>query len=287
MSERTRTSPTVRRRRLASLMRAHREAAGVSKEAAAGHAGISTRTVTRMEAAEHNVSPAVTESLARFYGLPDEQVAELVKLCRESRRKGWWHVYADAIPDWFEVYIGLEEEVSELRTYQPELVFGVLQTEEYFRALNRADLDPPRDEELERRVAVRLRRQERVTGEHPVKLRAVLNEAVLHRRVGGPEVMREQLLHLVKLSHLSNVTIQVLPFVSGAHPGVDGCFNILRFPEPADPDVVYLQSRLGSVFLERPEGIAHYAAIFDHLQVEALNQEESRALITQIADGMN
>lgn len=265
-------------------MRKCRETAGIAKDAAAAHAGIAVRTITRMEAAEHNVAPAIIESLARFYGLPEKHVDDLVALCRQSRTKGWWHSFGKTIPEWFEVYVGLEEEVSELRAYQSEAVFGVLQTEAYIRAMMRADVNPPSDEELDARVQVRLKRQERLTGDDSYKLWAVLNEAVLHRQVGGPEVMREQLHHLIQLSRRSNVVLQVLPFASGAHPGADGAFTILGFPEPEDGEVVYLQSRLDSAFLESPESVAAYSEIFDHLRVEALNQGESRSLMMRIVE---
>jgi transcriptional regulator with XRE-family HTH domain len=283
----SRTSPTVRRRRLASLMRKLREEAGKSKDEAAAHAGTAPRTITRIEAAEHNPSPSVIAMLGGFYELPPDQVADLVTLCRESRKKGWWHSYGSAIPEWFQVYIGLEEEVSELRTYQPEVVVGLLQTEGYVRAMMLADVNVPSEGELEQRVAVRLKRQERLAGEDAAKLWVVLNEAVLHRQVGGREVMREQLQHMIAMSRRNNVVLQVLPFTSGAHPGNDGAFEILGFPEPADPAVVYLQNRLGSVFMEQPGDVARYTEIFDHLRVEALSQDDSRALMARIADEMS
>ena len=283
----TRTSPTVRRRRLASLMRQLREQARKSKDEAATHAGTATRTITRIEAAEHNPSPSVIAMLATFYGLPPKQVDDLVTLCRQSRRKGWWHSYGSAIPTWFEVYVGLEEEVSEIRSYQPEVVFGLLQTEGYIRAMMLADVRVPSDNELEQRVTVRLKRQERLEGDDAAKLWVVLNEAVLHRQVGGPDVMRKQLRHLIAVSRRNNVVLQVLPFTAGAHPANDGAFNILGFPEPADPAVVYLQTRLGSAFMEEPGDVAKYTEIFDHLRVEALSQDDSRALITRVADALS
>ncbi len=186
----------------------------------------------------------------------------------------------------FEVYVGLEEEVSEIRTYQPELVHGLLQTEGYMRAVMLADVNVPADDELDRRVAVRMKRQERLTADDAPKLGVVLNEAALRREVGGRATMREQLRYLAEISRLNKVLLQVLTYAAGAHPGMDGPFEILSFPEAADPDVAYVQYRRGSIYMEQQADVGAYAELFDHLRARALGPDESRALIARVADGM-
>ncbi len=277
-----RPSPTVRRRRLASLMRNFREEARKSREEAARHAGIAPITISRIETARHGPKAADILTLARFYGLDDERAEALATLARESRVKGWWQRYGTAIPDWFEVYVGLEEEVSELRSYQVSVILGLLQTERYMRALI-ADESGVSPEEADCRVALRLERQDRLTRHDGLRLWLVLDESSLRRIVGGPEVMREQFEHLLAMTSLPQVMVQVLPFAAGAHPGMDGAFDILTFPDPADAEVVYLQYRMGSVYLEESRFIREYAGLFDRLRAKALDPDDSRALIEQIA----
>ncbi|MEO3785776.1 helix-turn-helix transcriptional regulator [Actinocorallia sp. B10E7] len=279
-----RTSPTVRRRRLANELRKIRKELGKTREEAAKFAGISPVTVTRMEAALHSPKPADVLALCKLYGISEEKTEVLVALARQSRQRGWWQRFGGTIPDWFSFYVGLEEEVSELRTYQPEVVLGLLQTESYIRAIMLSDVHLPSKEELDSRVAVRLKRQERLKGPDAMKLWAVIHESALRSIVGGREVMKEQLLHLIHLTWQNNITVQAMPFSAGAHPGSDGAFEILGFPEPNDPDVVYVQYRRGSLYLEDHSDIAAYAEIFDHLRARALSPDESRALIQRIAD---
>lgn len=279
-----RTSPTVRRRRLAAELRKIRKELGKTREEAARFAGISPVTITRMEAALHSPKPADVLALCKFYEIDEDRTDVLVALARQSRQRGWWQRYGGTIPDWFAFYVGLEEEASKLRTYHPEAIPGLLQTEGYIRAVMLSGIIVPSDEELERRVAVRLKRQERITGHGALKLWAVVHEAALRVEVGGREMMREQLLRLIELSWANNITIQAMPFSAGAHPGNDGPFNILGFPDRADCDVVYLQNRRGSLYLEDQADIAAYSEIFDHLRARALGPDDSRVLIQRIAD---
>jgi transcriptional regulator with XRE-family HTH domain len=279
-----RTSPTVRRRRLAAELRKLRKDLGKTREEAARYAGIAPATITRMEAALHSPKPADVLALCKFYGVSEQRTEVLVTLARQSRQRGWWQRYSGTIPDWFAFYVGLEEEVSELRTYHPELILGLLQTEEYIRAVMMSGITVPSDDELERRVAVRLKRQERITGPNPAKLWMVVHEGALRSAVGGPEVMHRQLMHLIQMSWANNITIQVLPFSAGSHPGNDGPFEILGFPEPEDPGIVYLQNRQGSLYLEDLADVAAYTEVFDHLRARAVSPDESRVLIQRIAD---
>lgn len=278
----SRTSPTVRRRRLASEMRRLRRESGKTREEAARFADIAPATVSRIEAAVHAPKVADIMALCRFYGLDDERTEVLVTLARQSRQRGWWQKYGDAIPAWFEVYVGLEEEVSEIRSYQSEAIFGLLQTEAYARAVLLADDDvSPTDGE--RMLEVRMRRQKVLEGPDRPKLWIIQNEAALRREVGGQAVMREQLDHLAALSHVPGMTIQVLPLVSGAHPSMYGAFEILGFPDRRDPDVVYIDYRKGCIYLEEPDEVDDYIQLFNQLRARALGPDETRTLIAQIA----
>lgn len=281
----SRTSPTVRRRRLASLMRGLRTAKQVNLDAVAKGSDVSRTTVYRIEQATHAPKVNDVRALCIYYELDEERTETLVALARESRLRGWWQGHG-TIPAWFETYIGFEEEASDFRSYEPELVHGLLQTEAYYRALLNIDPRLP-EEEQDRRVAVRMKRQERLTGPDAPKLWFILNEAVLRREVGGRAVMGEQLQYLAQIARRRNVNLQVLPFSAGAHAGVDGAFHILGFPEPADPPVVYLQYRRGSLYLEEPEDLAEYTELYEHLRAVALSPDQSIDLLTQVAQEMS
>jgi transcriptional regulator with XRE-family HTH domain len=281
-----RSSPTVRRRRLAAELRKLRKDSGKTREQVAEFVGCSPVTVTRIESGQSAPRVADAARMLELYGVTGDRREVLITLAREARRRGWWQQHSGGIPAWFEVYVGLEEEASEIRSYEPELIPGLLQTERYTRAVMLADVVVPPDEEIERRIAVRMKRQERLDGEDAPKMWVVLNEAALRREVGGRETMREQLRHLTDVSRPSKVVIQVLTYGAGAHPALDGAFVILRFPEPADPDVAYIQYRRGSLYLEEPSDVGYYAEVFDHLRARALGPDESRAFIARVADEM-
>ncbi|QKG25579.1 XRE family transcriptional regulator [Actinomadura verrucosospora] len=220
------------------------------------------------------------------YGVTGTQFEVLLTLCREARKRGWWHQYSGSIPEWFEVYVGLEEEAEEILTYENELIPGLLQSERYVRSLLYADLKTPTEEEIERSTALRLKRQERLLKADAPKIWAVVNEGALHRQVGGAEVMREQLHQLIEISRHNHMNVVVLPYRAGAHPAMDGPCNLLRFPDPRDPDVVYVQYRRGSLYLENPSDVEEYVDLFDHLRSRALGPDESRALIRRVAEEM-
>lgn len=279
-----RSSPTLRRRRLAAELRRLRKDSGKTREQVATFVGCSPVTITRIESAQSAPRLADTARMLECYGVTGDRRDVLMTLCAEARRRGWWHQYSGAIPAWFEVYVGIEGEVSEVRSYQPEAIDGRLQTEGYVRALMLADVEVPSSEELDRRIAVRMKRQEEMTGEDAPKMWVVLNEGVLRRQVGGRATMHGQLTHLLDLSRSNKVVIQVLTYAAGAHPAMDGAFEILRFPDAADPDVVYVQYRRGSIYLEDSADVDAYAELFDHLRARALGPDESRALITRLAD---
>ncbi len=200
-----------------------------------------------------------------------------------ARVKDWWHQYSGAIPEWFQFYVGLEAAASAMQEYNAELVTGLLQTEPYIRAVMAAAMRADHNDEMERQIKVRMERQKRLTAPDAPTLWVVLNEAVLHRQVGGPAVMRDQLAHIADVAGLGNVTVQVLPYTAGAHPAMLGSFTLMQFPDPTDRDVVYLEAETGALYLEKHEDVRRYSLILDYLRAQALGPAESRALIAQLA----
>lgn len=283
-----RPSPTVRGRRLRHELRKIREERGLTIEQISEQSGgdWNPSTISRWETGDRRIRPVDLRRLLDLYDVQGDQREVMLTLARQARERGWWRTYSDAVPEWFEVYLGLEAEASVIHDYAAELVPGLLQTADYYRAFMRAAPAAGDEDTIERKAAVRLARQERLTGEDPPSFWAVLNEAVIRRVVGGPSTMRAQLEHIAEMAGLAQVTVQVLPFRAGAHPAMDGSFIVLGFPEPADPDVVYLESQAGSLYLERPPESERYAAIFNHLIAKALDPDESRTLITRVAAEM-
>lgn len=281
-----RTSPTVRRRRLAAELRRLRKEAGLTREEVADHVGVAPATVTKMENGSMTPRVADVALMLELYKVDGDRREILMTLTRQARLRGWWQQFSGAIPQWFEVYVGLEEEAATIRSYDPETIHGLLQTEDYIRAQIQSELRVPADDEIDGLVAVRTKRQERLTAEDAPELWVVLNEAAIWRQVGGQETMREQLRHLVEVSRLRAITLQVLPFAAGAHPGAQGAFNLIGFPEPSDPDVVYIEYWKGSIYLERHADVNDYSRLFDHLRARALGPDESRALVERVADEM-
>jgi transcriptional regulator with XRE-family HTH domain len=277
-------SPTVRRRRLAAELRVLREAAHLTCEEVAEHLECSASKISRVETGRVSVSPRDVRDMLTLYGVDPQQLDSLVQLARESRQKGWWHAYSDTIQPRFATYVGLEDAATEIRTYEVNLVPGLLQTEDYARAVINAGNLTGTQEEVERRVALRMARQPMVlSGPNPPQLWAVLDEGVLHRTVGGRGLMRLQLEHLLEMAERPNVAVQVIPFTAGAHPGMGKPFVILAFPERADPDVVYLEDFTSALYLEDVDEIDRYNVLFNHLRATALSFEESAALITSVA----
>jgi transcriptional regulator with XRE-family HTH domain len=275
---------TVGSRRLVIELKQFREAAGLTGEQVAEQMGWSVAKVYRIEGDRVRVLARDVQRLLKLYGIGGEQAEAVLELARLARVKDWWHQYSGALPEWFQFYVGLEAAASAMQEYNAELVTGLLQTEAYARAVMaaamRADAD---DREIDRQVAVRLERQKRLTAPDAPTLWAIVNEAVLHRQVGGPQVMADQLAHIRQLAARPNVTVQVLPFTAGAHPAMLGSFTLMQFPDPADRDVVYLEAETGALYLEKPEDVRRYSLMIDYLRAQALGPAESRALIADLA----
>jgi transcriptional regulator with XRE-family HTH domain len=274
-------SPTVRRRRLAGELRRLREAAELTIDEVGEKLECSASKISRIETGHVGVTPRDVRDLLEVYGIEDDGREALVQLAREARKKGWWHAYNEVFTGSF---VGLESDAASLHTHQALLVPGLLQTEGYTRAVIRA-IRPDADEaEVERRVAGRVTRQRLLTDPHPPAYWAVIDEAVLHRTVGGPAIMRAQLERLVELAALPHVTLQVVPFTAGGHAGMESPFLILGFPEQADPDVVYVEYTTTGVYLEQPSDVHRYTLMFDHLRAAALKPDDTVVMVEQAAD---
>lgn len=247
-----RRSPTVRKRRLAAELRRLRKECGLTREQVAERIGCAPVTITRIETGQSGARVGEVSLMLEVYGVTGDEREALLQVAKDARKRGWWHQYSGTMPKWFQVYVGLEEEASEILTYESEHIPGLFQTDDYIRALLNAGLRTLAEDEIQGRVALRLKRQERLVSNDAPKIWAVLNEAVIRRHVGGRETMCAQLQQLCELAKLDHINIVVLPFSAGAHPGMEGSCSVLRFPEPADPDVVYVQYRLGSIYLEDP-----------------------------------
>jgi transcriptional regulator with XRE-family HTH domain len=273
--------PTIRRRRLASELRRLRETADLTIDEVAEKLECSASKISRIETGHVGVTPRDARDMLELYGQAGDEREALVQLAREARKPGWWQAYKEVFTGTF---VGLEADASSLRAFQALLVPGLLQTEPYARAVIRA-MRPDADEsDIQRRVAARTARQQLLTDPNPPEYWAVIDEAVLHRVVGAPEVMAHQADRLLTMAQLPHVTIQVVPFGAGAHPGMEGPFLILGFPEQADPDVVYVDSTSGGFFLELPPDVRRYILMFDHLRATALKPDDSVELIAAAAE---
>lgn len=272
--------PTVRRRRLASELRRLREAADLTIDDVSEKLECSASKISRIETGHVGVTPRDVRDMLQLYGLGGDDREALVQLSREARTRGWWHAYSEVFTG---AFVGLEADASSLRAFQALLVPGLLQTERYAHAVIRAMRPDADEQEVARRVTARMQRQQLLAELTPPEYWAVIDEAVLHRAVGGADVMAEQFDRLLQVAALPHVTIQVVPFGAGAHPGMEGPFLILGFPEQADPDVVYVDSTTGGAYLEMPDDVRRYALMFDHLRAAALKPDDSTDLVAAIA----
>ncbi|MER7181562.1 MULTISPECIES: helix-turn-helix transcriptional regulator [Streptomyces] len=275
-------NPTVRRRRLGQELRRLRELKGMTAEEVAERLLVSQSKISRLENGRRSISQRDVRDLCGVYEVEDQRVVEsLMEMARDSRQQGWWHAFGD-IP--YSVYIGLETDAESLRVYEPQLVTGLLQTRAYAEALVQGALPETSAADIEKRVQVRMRRQERITAEHnPLRLWVVLDEAALRRLVGNRLVMREQLEYLLEMSQQPHITVQVLPFECGAHPGLNGQYAILEFADAADSSVVYLEGVTSDLYLEKAHDVQKYAVMYEHLRAQSLNVEQSRQFIADAA----
>jgi len=273
-------SPTVRRRRLGAELRRHRELAGLTIDQVADQLDCSASKISRLETGQTGSNPRDVRDMLALYGVGDTELEELLSVARETRQRGWWQPYGSILTG---AYVGFEAAADRIRSYEAQCVPGLLQTADYARSMIAAVHTGRPRQEVDDRVHVRLGRQALLTQEDPVQFWCVLDEAALRRPVGGREVMRCQLEHLVRESARPNVTLQVLPMAAGEHPGMEGSFVIMSFPDVADPDTVYVTIATGGVFQEKPDDVSRYEIIFDRLQKMALSGAESAEFIATMA----
>ncbi|WP_150254379.1 helix-turn-helix domain-containing protein [Nocardiopsis deserti] len=271
-------SPNIRRRRLGHVLRSLRVEAKLTLEAAAKGSGVPRATLGRMETAEaRRLRRTDLDALADFYEVDAETRDGIHELAQQAKQSGWWSQYKDvfgerALPDW-------EAEAATIRTFETQLIPGLFQTPQYAAAVFRGGRAITEDE-IARPVEARINRQHILNRVKPPRMTAVLDEAALHRLVGGREVMHEQLEHLGHLAIRHNIDVQVLPYEAGEHLGMEGSFTILDFPEPKDTPIIYVETATTSLFLERPEEIEEYNVVFGNLQGIALSTSQSAKFIS-------
>jgi transcriptional regulator with XRE-family HTH domain len=266
----TTSGPTALRMLLGGQLRKLREAKGITREAAGYEIRASDSKISRMELGRVGFKERDVADLLTLYGLTDEQERRtLLELARQANNPGWWQRYADVSPGWLHYYLGLEPAAALIRTYEVQFIPGLLQTPDYARAVIMLGHGGKAPEEIERRVALRMERQQILTRPEPPQLWAVVDEAVLRRPIGGRAVMRGQIASLVEATKLPNITLQVLPFHSGGHAAAGGAFTLLRFPEEDLPDVVYAEQLTSALYLDKREDVDAYAAALERLTVEA------------------
>ncbi|APU16535.1 helix-turn-helix domain-containing protein [Actinoalloteichus fjordicus] len=280
--------PAIRRRQLGGTLRQLREQRGISPKDAAKYLGVALSTINKIEKGKQAVQVAHVRLLAIFYEIGSPDLDALLRLTEEANERGWWATYGDTVPQWFRDYIGLESDASELRTWHPDLLHGLLQTPAYMRAVITASRPDHPPSEVDRLVELRRARQ-RILTRHPapLKLTAVIGEGAVRRLVGGEAVMREQLEHLIELGDGAQIAIRVLPFTVGAHAAMVSPFTLLAFPaedgEPdAGPEAVYLENERGGLFQERPGDIGRYLTIWRRVEQAAHSSAETRELLASL-----
>jgi transcriptional regulator with XRE-family HTH domain len=275
------SAPTVLRMILGKRLQELRQGAGVSLEDAAKALHVKPLTIRRLEKAEVALKTLYVEKLLQTYGAAQQEVDEFVTLAERANEPGWWHAYRDVVPDWFSAYVSLETGAKTLRTYEPHYVTGLLQTYNYARAVLRGGFPNESDEDLGRRVDLRLRRQGLLERPDAPTLWVVMEETVLHRMVGGAEVMREQIERLLEVSELDHVSVDVVPFTAGAHVGACAPFTYFRFEERELPDIVYSEILSASVYLDQRSDVAGHLEAHNRMSL-LTSSADSKALLNRM-----
>lgn len=279
------TSSTVRRILLGSQLRRLRESRGISREEAGYFIRASESKISRMELGRVSFKDRDVSDLLSLYGVTDEtERTALLGLAREAGTAGWWHSYGDVLPTWFQTYVGLEEAASEIRTYEVQYIPGLLQAEEYARAVITLGQPSASEAEIERRVALRMQRQKLLVAERAPTFVAVVDESALCRPLGGPEVMRAQMRRLIEVAEQPNVTVQIMPFRFGGHAAESGAFTLLGFPEKDLPDIVYLEQLTGAMYLDKQDEVAQYAHAMERLMADSEPPGRTAELLAAMLD---
>ncbi len=275
--------PTVLRMLLGAQLRRLRESQGVSRETAGWEIRASESKISRMELGRVGFKERDVADLLTLYGVTgDDERTALLSLVGQANTPGWWHRYGDLLPGWFQSYVGLEAAATLIRAYEIQFVPGLLQTEDYARAVIQLGHRNASEEEINRRVSLRIDRQQVLTRPDPPRLWVVIDEAALRRPIGGPEVMRAQIETLIKAAKLSNVTLQVIPFHAGGHAATGGGFTILRFPDQDLPDVIYVEQLISALYFDKREDVDRYAEAMELLCVYAATPARSGEILDRI-----
>ncbi|GAA0387553.1 helix-turn-helix transcriptional regulator [Microbispora corallina] len=277
------SGPTALRILLGSQLRKLRESKGISRDEAGHCIRGSESKISRMELGRVGFKERDVADLLALYGVEDEETrGQVMSLVERANEPGWWHRFNDLLPSWFQAYVGLEEAAERIRTYEVQFVPGLLQTKEYARAVITAGAVGAAPEEIARRVDLRLERQRILDGESSPMFWAVIDEAALRRPIGGVEVMRGQIQHLIDLMNQPNVTIQVIPFSFGGHAAEGGAFSILRFADPELPDIVYVEQLASALYLDKREEVDRYGEVMERLCAVSTTPAETVDLLRQI-----
>jgi transcriptional regulator with XRE-family HTH domain len=256
-----------------------REKAGLTYEEAARALDVTHATVRRMEKAETGLKIPYVEKLLRLYAVAPEEIGAFLALARQGNRPGWWHRYRDVLPGWFSAFVSLEGEAAVIRAYEPHYVPGLLQTEDYARAVLRAGRPHLPEADIERCVALRLERQILLGRPDAPVLWTVIDETVLRRPIGGPGVMRAQLDRLIQACAQPQVHLQVMPFAAGPHPAMYGPFHIFRFPTAELPDVVFTESLAGAAYLDERDDVTAFLEALDRMCAQAAPVHSTAAIL--------
>lgn len=276
------SAPTVLRMVLGRRLRHLREQAGASFDEAARAIDVTPLTVRRMEKAEVGLRIPYVRELLHTYGVSAQETDDFLALARKANQPGWWYKYRDVLPDWFSAYVSLESEATVIRVYEPHYVPGLLQTHDYTTALMHVGFPSESEDEIERRVDLRMRRQELLTKPESPALWAILEETVLRRPVGGRGVMQAQVERLIEALELPRVRIQIMRYATGAHPGAFGPFHYFRFGFTELPDVVYTESLAGAVYVDQPDDVVSYLEVLDRMTVQAEPVSRTRAILDEL-----
>ncbi|EXU63460.1 MULTISPECIES: helix-turn-helix domain-containing protein [Streptomyces] len=276
-------APTVLRVVLGKRLQDLREKAGLSFEQAGRALDVTHATIRRMEKAEVGLKLPYVEKLLRTYGVTDpEEVEGFLSLAREANKAGWWHRFRDVLPEWFNTFVSLEVEANLIRAYEPHYIPGLLQTEDYARAVLRAGMPHAPESEIERNVALRMERQALLTRDNPPMLWVVMDETVVRRPIGGAETMRAQIARLIEEAEAPHIRLQVMPFDAGPHPAMYGPFHIFRFPIPELPDIAYTETLVSGSYFDQRDDVSAFLEALDRMCAQAAPAQTTQAILSRI-----
>lgn len=281
-----RQTPTVRLRRLAAELRRLRASAELTREDVTDRTGINAATLYRIETARVRPQQRTLSTLLHLYEVAEPQRGELLALSQGASVQGWLRPYHSELPEEYTAYISFEAEARAVRNYESLFIPGLLQTEDYARAVIKGVLPMASTRETEQRVRARVERQVVLAKDEPLHLWVIMDEAAVRRMVGGPKIMREQLLRLTAVAAEPHMTLQVIPFSAGAHAGMPGSFVLMSFPDVEEPEVIYIDSMAGDLFLEAEVDVRRYGTMFDNLRAVALSPDDTSGLIAKLAEEM-